>query len=121
MALGATFNFRDGANINGGVLPLDEMSGPKFNPGHLLATPAALEAIETAGQRPADFLNRHLLGEWGDVPEEDRRRNDEATRDGSRLLSAYITSRGERLWVITEAADDEGRRSSTTVLLPEEY
>ena len=100
---------------------MDKHNRPKFDPGRLLATPAALEAIETAGQRPADFLDRHLRGDWGDVPEEDRRLNDEATRDGSRLLSAYTTARGERLWIITEAADDEGRRAGTTILLPDEY
>jgi hypothetical protein len=33
-----------------------------------------------------------------------------------RLLSAYHTSAGEKLWVITEAD-----RSSTCILLPEEY
>jgi hypothetical protein len=32
------------------------------------------------------------------------------------ILSAYETSKGERLWVITEAD-----RSSTCVLLPDEY
>ncbi len=29
--------------------------------------------------------------------------------DGSRILSAYKTLKGERLWIITEAADDEGK------------
>ena len=42
--------------------------------------------------------------------------NDEAVRDGSRLLSAYPTPAGDRLWVITEAD-----RSSTCVLTPDEY
>jgi hypothetical protein len=41
--------------------------------------------------------------------------------DGSRLLSAYKTLKGERLWIITEAADDQGRRACTTCLLPEDY
>jgi hypothetical protein len=44
------------------------------------------------------------------------RANDRALRDGGRLLSAYRTARGTRLWVITEAD-----RSSTCILLPEEY
>ena len=42
--------------------------------------------------------------------------NDEAVKDGDRLLSAYLTLKGKKLWVITEAD-----RSSTTLLLPEEY
>jgi hypothetical protein len=37
------------------------------------------------------------------------------------LLSAYRTSRNTKLWIITEAADDDGNRAATTILLPEEY
>ena len=99
----------------------EDASGPKFHPGRCLATPAALAAIEEAGQSPADFLDRHGRGDWGEVDDEDRRLNDEALRDGTRLLSAYATALGERLWVLTEAADEEGRRAATTILLPDEY
>jgi hypothetical protein len=41
--------------------------------------------------------------------------------DGSRLLSAYRTALGEKLWIITEAVDDSGNRAATTILLPSEY
>ena len=40
---------------------------------------------------------------------------------GSRLLSAYRTLRGEKLWIITEAVGEDGRRASSCLLLPEEY
>src|SRR5437763_14306187 len=94
----------------------------KFDPGQVVATPGALEAIRASGQTPEVFLGAHLEGHWGgDLCEEDRRLNDEALIDGSRLLSAYKTLRGEKLWIITEAADGLGRRYSTTVLLPDEY
>ena len=94
----------------------------KFNPGKIVATPGALEAIRASGQSPETFLAAHLEGYWGgDLCEEDRQLNDEALIDGSRILSAYRTLRGERLWIITEAADDLGRRYSTTILLPDEY
>jgi hypothetical protein len=36
-------------------------------------------------------------------------------------MSAYKTARKVKLWIITEAADDHGRRVATTILLPEEY
>jgi len=85
-------------------------------PGRLLATPGAIQAIEEAGQRPAEFLARHVLGDWGEVCEEDRRLNNIAVDAGDRLLSAYRTNDGTKLWVITEAD-----RSATTILLPEEY
>ena len=93
----------------------------KFRPGRLLATPAALEAMERAAQDGLYFLRRHLAGDWGEVCEADKAANDEALVDGSRLLSAYRTLKGDRLWIITEAADDDGRRAATTILLPEEY
>jgi hypothetical protein len=50
------------------------------------------------------------------VGAEDQRANDRAVEDGTRILSAYRTSLGVKLWVITEAD-----RSATTLLLPEDY
>jgi hypothetical protein len=88
----------------------------KFPLGRLAATPAALRAMAASGQTPAFFLAKHLAGDWGDVDAEDRRANDEALMYGDRLLSAYRTLRGVKLWVITE-----GDRSVTTILLPQEY
>jgi hypothetical protein len=94
---------------------------PKFNLGQIVATPAALKALEDAGQSPDFFLDRHLQSDWGEVNAEDKQLNDQALVDGSRLLSAYKTLKGERLWIITEAADDEGKRAATTILTPSEY
>ena len=93
----------------------------KFLPGQIVATPGAIEAMRASGQNAHDFLGRHLRGDWGDLDDEDRRMNDEALIDGSRLLSAYTTTKGVKLWIITEAVGDDGRRTSTCVLLPEEY
>ena len=78
-------------------------------------------SIGRAGQEPLFFLERHVRGDWGEVDAEDGKLNDESVRDGSRLLSAYRTLKGEKLWVITEAEGDDGRRASTCILLPEEY
>ncbi len=94
---------------------------PKFNSGVLLATPGASEAFEKNGQFPFEFLQRHLKGDWGDLDEEDRQLNDHALVDGSRLLSAYRLRNGTKIWVITEAVGENGRREATTVLLPQEY
>jgi hypothetical protein len=94
---------------------------PKFSLGQVVATPAALKALEDAGQSPAFFLDRHIQGDWGTVNAEDKQLNDQALVDGSRLLSAYKTLKGERLWIITEAADDQGKRAATTILTPSEY
>ena len=80
-----------------------------------------MEALAESGQNPAFFLGQHASGSWGVVDEEDWALNDEALVDGSRLLSAYLTLKGKKLWIITEAADDNGHRAATTLLLPEEY
>jgi len=93
----------------------------RFSLGRLLATPGALAVLEKAGQSPSDFVSRHAVGDWGEVGEEDWQLNNQALENGGRLLSAYRTLWGDRLWVLTEAEDDEGRRAATTVLLPEEY
>lgn len=88
----------------------------RFPLGRTVATPGALAAIESAGQKPEEFLSRHANGDWGEVGPLDARANETALKDGSRLLSAYTTSDGVMLWIITEAD-----RSVTTILLPEEY
>jgi hypothetical protein len=92
-----------------------------FPLGRLAATPGALEAMEASGQPPDFFLARHQSSDWGEVNEEDRQLNDEALIHGDRILSAYRTLKGVKLWVITEAADDNGHRAATTILLPGEY
>jgi len=87
-----------------------------FKLGQLLVTPGALDALQVSGQSPWVFLTRHLAGDWGDLDAEDKALNDQAVQDGSRILSAYITSNETKVWVITEAD-----RTATTILLPDEY
>ena len=87
-----------------------------FPLGQTVATPGALEALQRAGDSPATFLDRHVTGDWGNCDKEDAAANDLALRDGSRIFSVYHASDGTKLWVITEAD-----RSSTCILLPEEY
>lgn len=92
-----------------------------FSLGQVLATPAALAALESASQTPREFLERHHRGDWGEVDEEDDSLNDKALLAGSRLLSVYRTQAGQRVWIITEAEDEQGVRVATTLLLPDEY
>ena len=94
---------------------------PRFELGRVVATPNALNILESSGQTPHELLHRHVCGDWGDLSEGDRDINEEALSDGSRILSAYITTVGQKLWIITEAVNDRGQRASTTILLPEEY
>jgi hypothetical protein len=101
--------------------PMIAKSHPEFFLGRLLITPGAIEALERSGQSALEFLPHHAQGDWGNVCEEDRQANDDALIDGSRILSAFHTSLGEKLWIITEAADESGHRAATTILLPSEY
>jgi hypothetical protein len=99
-----------------------QVSKPLFRLGQIVATPGAHEALEKAGQVPFEFIARHAKGDWGELSEEDRRLNDEAVKDGSRILSAYrLKTTAVKIWIITEAEDDQGHRAATTILLPEEY
>jgi hypothetical protein len=89
----------------------------RFPLGRIVATRGALRALEEAGQTPAEFLDRHVEGDWGDaLDDEDKQENDFLVEHGLRILSAYTTRSGEKIWIITEAD-----RSLTTILLPHEY
>jgi hypothetical protein len=89
---------------------------PLFPLGQVVATPGAIAALKAAGELPFHHIARHVRGDWGEIPDEDREENELSLREGFRILSAYRTRLGTRLWVITEAD-----RSSTCLLLPEEY
>lgn len=88
----------------------------RFKLGQTLITRGAQGALKEAGQSPHEFLQRHERGDWGEVSEDDQQENEISVKEGFRILSAYCTSKGKRVWVITEAD-----RSATTILLPDEY
>lgn len=87
---------------------------PRFPIGHLVATPAAIEAAPK--EVLLGFLHRHISCDWGDVTEKDARANNYAMHHELRIISCYLTADKERVFVITEAD-----RSSTTVLMADEY
>ena len=91
-------------------------TAPRFPLGFTCATPGALLAMNEAGQGAEEFLLRHQQGDWSEMSEGDRRENEFSVDMQLRILSAYRTRKGEKLWVITEAD-----RSATTILLPSEY
>ena len=88
----------------------------RFPLGRVVATPGALSALEKAEQQPAEFLDRHVNGDWGQVPDTDKQENELSVEQGFRILSAYTTSAGDKIWILTEAD-----RSATILMLPEEY
>ena len=90
----------------------DPMILPRFPMGQIVATPGAL----ALGIDLNAYLRRHHCGDWGDLCEEDKNTNEDALIHGDRILSHYELGGGRRIYIITEAD-----RSSTCVLLPEEY
>lgn len=86
-----------------------------FNPGKCVATRGAKELLDSKKRDPVDFIRLHTGLVPGALCEEDRLANLQALKDGSRLFSKFDVD-GHSIYVITEAD-----RSSTTILLPEEY
>ncbi len=92
-----------------------------FTLGNLYITPGVIQTLHRNYTTGAELLMKHLSGDWGDLSEEDKTSNNEALESGGRLLSAYLLKDESKIWIITEAADANGKRISTTILLPEEY
>ena len=97
--------------------------GPLFRPGAVVATPAALATMEEHGTNAEVLLRRHLKGDWGNLCKEDAQQNNNAVKQGHRILSSYHlhkegepTNEHDTIWIITEAD-----RSYTTFLLPQDY
>ena len=86
-----------------------------FPLGRVVATPGALELMDRMTANGFHLLQRHQTGDWGNVPADDAIENDFSVVYGNRILSSYPLGK-ENIWIITEAD-----RSSTTLLLPDEY
>ncbi len=90
----------------------------KFLTGTLVATRGIhFDMIESPKFRQEidQCLTKYLNCDWGDTHEADKPLNDEAVKNGERILAAYETSKG-KIWIITE-----WNRSATTILYPDEY
>ncbi len=97
-------------------LSAERLLKPKFAVGQVVATPGALAALQESGEEATPYLRRHNGGDWGELSKHDTRENETSLQHSFRLLSAYTLRSGVKIWIITEAD-----RSSTTILLPEEY
>jgi hypothetical protein len=87
----------------------------RFPVGEIVSTPGALTLLRAHNISPFHFVALHQSGRWGVVSLADARINELALLTSAQLVSVYLVE-GEHLWVITEAD-----RSTTTLLLPEEY
>ena len=91
----------------------------KFELGRVVATRNAVNTFTE--EEKLRCLVRHMNADWGDLSREDKRANNEALKTGARILSCYTFRGGLRMWIISDAEDDNGIRHCTTILLPEDY
>jgi hypothetical protein len=96
------------------VIKMKPHQKPKFPLGEFYITKAAHELLTQEDVEVA--LARHVIGDWGDVSDDDRNQNELSVTDRYRLFSVYHSAGGIKFWIITEAD-----RSVTTVLLPDDY
>ena len=90
----------------------------KFESGQICLTSGIDERVNNVkGIRRFvyDSLQRHLSGDWGDCNPADAKENDFSVDKNLRIFSVYKNG-ADKIWIITEAD-----RSTTTILLPEEY
>ncbi|WP_434661493.1 hypothetical protein P5W99_00820 [Paraburkholderia sp. A3BS-1L] len=83
---------------------------PLFHPGELLVSHAILAALRANSVPVISIVLRHIAGDWGIVPEDDKRQNDVSIMAGLRLISIYRLPDQTRILVITE-----WDRSNTTI------
>ena len=100
---------------------MPEINSGKFPTGRLVMTSHLQDVLkESDPEGWQDDLNlmvaQHIMGEWGEVDTEDREANEEGLSIGERLHSVYTSSKGIKVWIITE-----WDRSVTTCLLPADY
>ena len=92
-----------------------EVGGQLFSLGQLVFTPGVADFIAAHKINGLRLLARHAVGDWGDMDAADKRENELSVKQGYRIFSSYNVP-GGKIWIITEAD-----RSSTCMLLPEEY
>lgn len=86
----------------------------------ILATSGAIQLCEKLELSINPFIDRHLSGDWGDICKDDWDANNEDVVAGGQIVSSYKLETGEKIWVISDPADESGQRQ-VTVLLPEDY
>ncbi|MPQ69511.1 hypothetical protein GC387_23175 [Pseudomonas sp. MWU12-2323] len=89
--------------------------GELFAHGEVVMT-LGVEALVQQGLLDiAPYLDRHLCGDWGELPGADRQKNEQAVLTGASLFSQYDVDVGaaKKLWIITSAD-----RRFTSLFLP---
>lgn len=91
----------------------------EFELGQTVMTRGIADSMETMpgfSDFVFDSFKRYVMCDWGDTHPEDEGLNDEAVKEGYRILAVYKSDKFPTIWIITE-----WDRSVTTILFPEEY
>ena len=92
----------------------------KFELGDLYTTNAVAEKadndLDFSEFMINAFYDQYCECDWGDTCEEDAKQNNDAIKNGERILAVYKYDDDITIWIITEAD-----RSRTTILFPEDY
>lgn len=96
-------------------LPSKLRAPTRVTPGCVFVSLEALKALNAVQVPLTHLLMRHMKGDWGQVSDEDWQRNERALDTGHFLLSSYVLSSGQKVWLHTT-----GARSATFALLPAE-
>ncbi|KVX99498.1 hypothetical protein WL10_28205 [Burkholderia ubonensis] len=96
-------------------LPTRLRSEARVSLGCVFVSAGAGDTLQTAKVPLVHFLIRHMRGDWGRLTDEDWQRNERVLETGDYLLSSYILSNGQKIWMHTTC-----ERSVTVVLLPAE-
>ncbi|KVM78001.1 hypothetical protein WJ61_06150 [Burkholderia ubonensis] len=96
-------------------LPTRLRSEVRVSLGCVFVSAGAGEALQAANVPLVHFLIRHMRGDWGRLTDEDWQRNERDLVIGDYLLSSYILSNGQKIWMHTLH-----KRSATFFLLPAE-
>ncbi len=103
-----------------------------FQPGRVVASPAALDLLKRGGIDAVKLIDRHVSGDFGEVGQmgpgclKDDGSHEHS--DGLALNSLAVVSGDERILSVYQVTDDDrvyvetvADRSYTTIYLPEEY
>lgn len=84
----------------------------RFEPGRVTITAAAQEAIRAAQLKVEALVQRHCMGDFGDIPDSDRQANEMHLLSGGYVTSVYCLSRlpmglgKEQIWVYSSIREN---------------
>ena len=93
------------------IVPLGQMV---MDLGLIAVTRNAMAQVHRS--EACEALARHVVGDWGEIDPDAWKVNEQALEYGRAIVSCYLDRHDRRFLIVTDAD-----RSSTTILLPDEY